>query len=419
MNKARELPIDGRRSGNTSSADSFDVGDRIHRGPNPMRGLHGTDEANSRRGSIGSRVVAWWNAEFDYEWMPRFLAERGLTKLLQWSVAAWCAAFGAYIALLQVTVGDSSDRWRPGLLTILAASSFYAAVRWPATVWPTERRSIWFVVWADMVLGIGIVFGSGATASPLAASGLFIVIGIYVAMLHSSRTLAAHLGWVCVAVGAAALRQAVLEPDTEDAILAIRVVFLLGLTIGVPVVAHIGLQTLKDAAARSQRDPLTGLLNRWGLAAAAQRLLSSTRDGSDVIVTMLTDLDRFKSLNDRCGHADGDQALVAVATRLAAAVPPTGFVARLGGDEFATVVAVPRNSATEVIANVHASVYDPRDLVPVCGSTGAWIWRGARAVTDPASAFSAQLHRADLAMYDAKRAGGNRLVFHSSTDARQ
>ena len=419
MNKPRKLPIDPGRSGNTLSDDSFDFGDRIQQRPRPVRGFHGTDEANSRRGSIGSRVVAWWDADFDYEWMPRFLAERGLTKLLQWSIAAWCAAFGTYIALLQFTVGDSGDRWRSALLIILAASSFYAAVRWPTTVWPTERRSIWFVVWADAVLGIGIVFGSGATASPLAASGLFIVIGIYVAMLHSSRTLSAHISWVCVAVGAAALRQVALEPETEDAILAIRVFFLLGLTIGVPVVAHIGLQTLKDAAARSQRDPLTGLLNRWGLAAAAQRLLSSTRDGSDVIVTMLTDLDRFKSLNDRHGHTGGDRALRAVATRLTAAVPATGFVARLGGDEFATVVAVPHNAVANVVTEVHASVYDSRDAVPVCASTGAWIWLDTKPVTDPAGAFSAQLHRADLAMYDAKRAGGNRLVFHSSTDAMQ
>ncbi|NMN94005.1 sensor domain-containing diguanylate cyclase [Antrihabitans stalactiti] len=367
------------------------------------------------RTNLRSRAVAWWCADFDYEWMPTFLSRRGLTRMLKWSVGAWCAVFGLYVALLEFTVDEDTARWRSGLMFVLAASAFYTAIRWPITKWPSERRSLWFVLWADAALSIGLFAGAGSTSSPLAGSGLFVVIGIYVTLLHSSRILALHLGWAGATIGVAAAQYLVGDSEAEVALFAIRVLILVGLMTGIPLILHIGLQFLKEDAEGSHRDPLTGLLNRRGLAAEAYQLFSSARDDQVVIVTALADLDGFKSLNDRYGHASGDQALRAVAGRLHAAIPRTGLVARLGGDEFAAVVAIPVDQVDKIVARLHESINDSLDIVPVTASTGAWIRTGLVPAIDPSNAFATELHQADLAMYEAKNSGGDRLVCHSST----
>lgn len=84
-------------------------------------------------------------------------------------------------------------------------------------------------------------------------------------------------------------------------------------------------------------DDLTGLLNRRGFHRHASGFSSSVSP----VVVMLADLDRFKPVNDRFGHAAGDQVLVTVGRRLAVQLGPRWAVARLGGDEFAAVCAGP------------------------------------------------------------------------------
>src|SRR6185295_20058859 len=89
---------------------------------------------------------------------------------------------------------------------------------------------------------------------------------------------------------------------------------------------------------RALHDPLTGLANR---ALFADRLHHARtvgqRDGSRFAV-VVADLDDFKVINDRHGHATGDQVLIEAARRLRSAVRETDTAARLGGDEFAVLL---------------------------------------------------------------------------------
>jgi diguanylate cyclase (GGDEF)-like protein len=86
------------------------------------------------------------------------------------------------------------------------------------------------------------------------------------------------------------------------------------------------------------RDDLTGLLNRRGFRLlAASRLDAARRGGRDVLL-FYADLDGFKQINDRFGHAQGDQALSRVATSLKRTFRKTDILARIGGDEFVALV---------------------------------------------------------------------------------
>lgn len=162
---------------------------------------------------------------------------------------------------------------------------------------------------------------------------------------------------------------------------------------------------LSEVAREAFRDSLTGLANRAHfLHRLEQAVARQRRDGVPVAVLCL-DLDNFKAVNDALGHPAGDELLIRVAGRLTAALGDTGAVARLGGDEFAVLVEA---SVEESQAAAHrvldafgtAIVIDgvPIEVRPSIGFTVA---------TAASNTTVDQLLRhADLAMYAAKREGG-------------
>ena len=154
-------------------------------------------------------------------------------------------------------------------------------------------------------------------------------------------------------------------------------------------------------------DALTGLSNRRVLIAGIEAALSAPAEGrgEGVVALIFLDLDRFKVVNDRLGHAKGDALLAAVASRLLAAAAPGDLAARLGGDEFALLVA--RASIAEVQASADAlvrSIGGVHAIGPyeasIGVSAGIAIARGGR-VQD-------LMRDADAAMAAARRAGGDR-----------
>lgn len=93
-------------------------------------------------------------------------------------------------------------------------------------------------------------------------------------------------------------------------------------------------QAMHSAAHEAIHDPLTGLLNRRGLMPAIDEFLRREVP----FALMVSDIDRFKSINDVLGHAAGDALLIEVAARLSAALSDQDFLARVGGDEFVAVL---------------------------------------------------------------------------------
>lgn len=161
----------------------------------------------------------------------------------------------------------------------------------------------------------------------------------------------------------------------------------------------------------SERDALTGLLNRRGLEAQFEALF---KNGFDTFA--LIDLDRFKQVNDRYGHMVGDAALVACAKALLAHQDPDLVAARLGGEEFVVLLRGKRTLQRAEALRQSIPMRIAADVegleTPVTASSGAIVIPRA---TSARMTFGELYARADALMYDAKASGRNRMVSEKLT----
>ncbi|QUH00126.1 GGDEF domain-containing protein [Saccharopolyspora erythraea] len=168
-----------------------------------------------------------------------------------------------------------------------------------------------------------------------------------------------------------------------------------------------------DAITRQAlQDPLTGLSNRRALDERLDKL--QDRHDSQPLSVALVDLDGFKGVNDRCSHAEGDDVLRVVASTLRDTLRTDDFVARYGGDEF--VVLLPGVTLTAAEAALQRTV-EAVDRLPHQLSRGVTLSIGVVAMR-PQESGGQVLARADAAMYQAKRGGGNQVsAFPGSSGA--
>lgn len=162
-------------------------------------------------------------------------------------------------------------------------------------------------------------------------------------------------------------------------------------------------------------DPLTGVPNRRLFMDRLQQVVAECERTAGGAALLYVDLDDFKSLNDRLGHEHGDQLLRLVAARLTAAVRPGDTVARLGGDEFVVMLKDLDEDPAVALAQARAVGEDllarMREVATVAGSSyHGSVSIGLALLGGEAATASAVLSRADLALYHAKVAGGDRLV---------
>ncbi len=153
-------------------------------------------------------------------------------------------------------------------------------------------------------------------------------------------------------------------------------------------------------------DPLTGLPNRQLFRDRLEQAVRRIDRGGHVVALIFIDLDGFKTVNDRYGHAVGDRLLKAVAGRLRRVVRRSDTVARLGGDEFTIILEDLRHAEDAAQVAEHALISLGRSfelggiVVELGASLGIAIASHASEIPD------ALTHRADVAMYRAKARGG-------------
>jgi diguanylate cyclase (GGDEF)-like protein len=158
---------------------------------------------------------------------------------------------------------------------------------------------------------------------------------------------------------------------------------------------------LSQALRLARTDDLTGLANRRAFVAAVEEALAARAP----VAAMLLDLDGFKAINDTYGHRCGNQVLVASAHRLRAVTGPDGLVARLGGDEFAVLTYFGDPGRLLDLAHaVRADLLRPVSIRPGAVVVRASVGIAVRGAGPEAPADL--LHRADVAMYEAKQGLG-------------
>ena len=161
------------------------------------------------------------------------------------------------------------------------------------------------------------------------------------------------------------------------------------------------------------QDPLTHLPNRRALVDRIEVVLGKTRRSGLHAGLLFIDLDDFKRINDLYGHGGGDAVLVEVASRIQSVLRAADTVARIGGDEF--VVLLDQIGTDRVAALTHARGVGEKLLAALANIEAGPALRCSASVgllvfSDGVQSVEEILHRADHAMYEAKKAGKNQLA---------
>jgi diguanylate cyclase (GGDEF)-like protein len=249
--------------------------------------------------------------------------------------------------------------------------------------WLGDRAAQWFLHTAVVIgtLVISVLIARSATAVGMVVTASdYIWMGVYAAFFFSRAAARAHIALIAAAFGAALLANPHHVPADAWIFMTASIV------VASETIGRLSERLRHEA----HTDALTGLLNRKGLAPAAERAFSLA-DRADLPLTVaLVDLDHFKQVNDRDGHAAGDRLLAHMTRTWAAELEPSDIFARLGGDEFIVVL-------------VGSSPEERERLFDRLRSISPTPWSVGVITREQGEDLSACLARADGALYQEKR----------------
>ena len=362
------------------------------------------ESAGEARGT-GARFADYWREPDHYAWMVGYLRARGLATRVRLLIAGATASYLVLPWSMLFSAAGPREPWQRAAVIVatgavlLASASF--ATNWPARRWSVARTAIASagtalvcLSYTDPVVG-------------LVGCATFAMLGGYIAFFHSVRLQTLNLGLGLLAATVQAGR-ALLDMHGE-VIATLNVYLVVAVTIlALPATAHVLAHFLGGDLNTSDTDPLTGLLNRRAFYRATHHLLATAGSSpARHLSVLMVDLDDFKGLNDSQGHRAGDTALVGVSRLLTKHTADEAVVARVGGEEFLIAdLADPSSAqrcATALCAMITAAEYDITASIGVASADLL-----AHPFVDDRALIDHLIDLADTAMYDAKRAGGNR-----------
>ncbi len=343
-----------------------------------------------------------------YDLLSAYLKNRGLQTIWQRSNFIVIAAQSA---LPVVMLGSPTGPTQPALRAIslaISALGFVGATLW-LIHWPTRRESILFAFSAMAAIGVASLCLSNPYTGLMGCT-VFAVLGGFIAYFHSIRLVLTN--FAVAAICAAILAHRFIVDTGDGALIGAGLITVAVLNVGVPFGILSLMHTLRNDLRSTDRDSLTGLHNRRSFYNAVSELMAlHGRPAGTYLVTAVIDLDNFKQINDTQGHAIGDQALVAVGSALEQNCRPAAVIARIGGEEFVVVDTAATPQHANMTEGLRQAVADVPFLITASIGTSAVALVELPAIPDM-QVIDDLISTADAAMYEAKRAGGNR-VCHS------
>lgn len=348
-----------------------------------------------------NHVRQWWRQPDRYEWFSDYLVSRRLIRIARGALAVIVAVLAGSVALMAFSPVGPRGAARGAALVIAAAFAGMAVVY--ATRWPTRRVSAGFSVFGTVGIAV-VALTQTEEHAGLLTCWAFLGLAAYVAACHSPRLLVFTVG-VALGTAAACAVRMVAVGDVSMAIATF--VLATGGLLTVPFGGQILVRLLWNDAVST--DPLTGLANRRGFRRSARALIADgVRGGSPMhLSVVMIDLDGFKRLNDTLGHAVGDQVLVEVAATIQAVGGPGVLAARVGGEEFLIAQASSAREVEMLARRLCAAIAaNPWGVTASLGIADVTVTNGAE---DIRTVIEGLIAEADMAMYEAKRAGGNQI----------
>jgi diguanylate cyclase (GGDEF)-like protein len=350
-------------------------------------------------------VTGWWRQTDQFDWFSVYLRDRGLQ--LQWRLATFVftAMLGALpLVMLGSPLGPDNSLTK-GIAIAAGVCGFSAALLWLFR-WPTRRQSLVYNIVCSGCTAATCLALSSPYAGLMGCT-IFAVIGGFLAYFH---TITHVIGNCALAMICAAITASRLIVDTGDISVTIAsILTVIALNVGVPFGIHSLVHSLRIDLRNSDRDPLTGLLNRRSVYNAVHEI-AVARQGSVGVrlnVTMI-DLDQFKKLNDTRGHAVGDEALVHIGAVLREHCSGDAVIGRLGGEEFVIADSEPAADHARTVERIRAGIAATPFQITASLGTCSVIVEPGTSVEHP-EFVDRLIHVADAAMYESKRAGGDRV----------
>jgi GGDEF domain-containing protein len=286
-------------------------------------------------------------------------------------LAAGCLASAAF------PMADDAPR---GVMVALGLVGVAVALTLVVTGARLSRVSLHLAVVLFTAL-LGVMVAVAVTEQGLMMSALgFTWTGVYVAFFFRARTARLYALLMITALGASLLSAHVPTSVSVWVIISAMV------WVAVAVLTRLNARLRAEA----HTDGLTALLNRTGFAAAAARQRAVSMRRGEPLMLAVIDLDDFKRVNDRGGHAAGDRLLADLARAWTASLRPGDLLGRFGGDEFVLLVA----GATE--DHLH-------ELLARLGRAHPAPWRWGAVSCSHEETLDEALARADARLYDAKQ----------------
>jgi diguanylate cyclase (GGDEF)-like protein len=343
----------------------------------------------------------WWAQPSYYDWLSGYLRGHGVGGAVRVLMASLLASLAGCLVVL-LAGSDGPRGFVPVTMTSIALGGGIATALLWTLRWPTYGQSVAFLLTANA----SVALACAAHPDPLAALNgciAFALFGGYIAFFHTLKYVLYNFA---VAASVGAFEAVRLTTLGHPGLAVVDLWLVVQINIALPVAILILIRALSNDVVHADCDPLTGLLNRRGFRHRALGLLLARPAGTTWLLAAAIDLDSFKSLNDKYGHAAGDQALSQVADALRTTCE-TAIIARSGGEEFVIAdIAFTNDTGPWLAQRICQAIAQLSSPVTASVGSACMPLEGVRE-HDYQSLLDEVVHAADTAMYTAKRSGGN------------